>query len=130
MNTVPGRCWSNSSQSGCVTEDQGALTAVNLIIPVDKSEGMETALLDHFRALADVLAHRVTAGANPSKLTGGSTFSFKMDREHPLFDEVTSLLARTRSDAQELWERVMSHNETRRRHRRSEDHLLRGSVHD
>lgn len=92
-------------------EEGGALRAVNLVIPVDKSEGMETALLDHFRALAGVLAHRVTAGANPSKLTGGSTFSFKMHREHPLFDEVTSLLERTRNDAQALWERVTAYNE-------------------
>ncbi len=96
--------------TGRVTRVGDQLQAVNLTIPAGSSEGLETALVDHFRAVANVITERVRAGEG-SKGTGGSTFSFKMTPEHPLFDEVMGLLERSRSDAQALWDRVMAVNE-------------------
>jgi hypothetical protein len=97
--------------SGRVVERDGRLIPVNLVIPLDAPEGIETSLLDHYRAVATVVADRVANGADPTRRSGGSTFSFKLDANHPHYEEVVSLLARTRAQTQELWERVMAVNE-------------------
>lgn len=97
--------------TGRVIERDGALMAVNLVIPLEGAEGIETSLLDHYRAVAGVLAERVARGPDPTRRSGGSTFSFKLDPSHPHYEEVVGLLTTTRARAQELWERVMAVND-------------------
>lgn len=98
-------------EAGRVTAKDGKLEAVNLVIPAANAEGAETAVLDHFRAATTVIAERVTRGADPTQLTGGSTFTFRLDRTHPHFQRVSELLATTRRQTQALWEEVMAENE-------------------
>lgn len=97
--------------SGRVVEDAGRLLAVNLVIPIDAADGLETSLLDHYRAVSAVIAERVVNGPDPERRSGGSTFSFRLDEAHPHYDEVVNLLSTTRARVQELWERVMAVNE-------------------
>jgi hypothetical protein len=97
-------------REGRATLVDGRLGPVNLVIPVTAAAGSETALLDHFRAVTTVVAERVVRGPDPTHLTGGSTFSFLIDRDHPDFGEVERLLSNTRERTQALWERVMQHN--------------------
>jgi hypothetical protein len=101
---------SHLADSGRITALDGRLTAVNLLIPAESAEGAETALIDHFRAVTTVLADRVARGPDPTRLTGGSTFSFRLDRDHPDFNRVQELLSVTRERTQALWEQVMQHN--------------------
>jgi hypothetical protein len=96
--------------SGRVVEQGGALVAVNLFIPAGTNEGVETALLDHFRAAVSVIAERVAKGPDPTGRSGGSTFSFNVDRSHPHFDAINDLLDKTRTDVQALWDKVMDVN--------------------
>lgn len=97
--------------SGRVIDEHGRLAAVNLVIPPGAPEGIETSLLDHYRAVAALVAERVTKGADPERRSGGSTFSFRLDTTHPHYAEVVSLLTTTRERTQELWEKVMAVNE-------------------
>jgi hypothetical protein len=98
-------------REGRVTESEGRLEAVNVVIPVGANDGVEAALLDHFRAVTTVLAERATQGSDPEQRTGGSTYSFRLDPGHPEFDSVVGLLQQVRSETQLLWERVMAINE-------------------
>jgi hypothetical protein len=100
-------------ESGRVIDDGTTLKAVNVLIPLGSSDGIETALLDHFRAAAAVVAERVAHGPDATARTGGSTFSFNVDRDHPDFEEIVGLLHKTRSSTQALWERVMAFNQTK-----------------
>jgi hypothetical protein len=98
-------------REGRVKQLDSHLEAVNVLIPVGCSEGVEAALLDHFRAATAVIAERALRGADPSQRSGGSTFSFKLDPTHPEFENVVNLLQRFRTETQSLWDRVMQINE-------------------
>lgn len=98
---------------GRLTEHEGRLHSSNVLIPIGASTGGEAAVLDHFRAVAVVIAAKVRAGlagARADDRLGGSTFTFTVHPEHPLAGEVNSLLADTRERTQALWDRVSAHN--------------------
>lgn len=93
-----------------------------LHIPMGSNSGSEAAMLDHFRAVCNVLTSRSRAFLEPSSdeglgtpqargTDGGSTFSFSVYPGHPHEAEVLGLLDRTRKDTQRLWEQVAGHNE-------------------
>lgn len=99
--------------SGRLREQDGRLSSSNLLIPVGAAEGGEAAVLDHFRAVALVIASKVRgglSGAQADDRSGGSTFTFTVHPEHPLAGEVYALLSQTRAATQALWDRVASHN--------------------
>lgn len=106
--------------AGRLTQKDGVWTTRNLHIPIGSTSGAEAAMLDHFRAVCNVLTSRSRAclGSNrqgPSDCAGtskdgGSTFSFAVHPGHPCHSEVQTLLERTRANTQELWERVVLHN--------------------
>jgi hypothetical protein len=85
----------------------------NVLIPEGSEAGWETAVLDHFGAVCTALASKVRGGGPGSRggaLIGGSTLSFDLCLGHPYEAQVKGLLSRLRSEAQELWRQVSSHN--------------------
>lgn len=109
-------------RAGRLTEQDGTWRTRNLHIPLGSTSGAEAAMLDHFRAVCNVLTSRSRACLDSSRQgsnsgvpaftakDGGSTFSFTLHAEHPCTAEVLSLLEHTRSSTQQLWERVVAHN--------------------
>jgi hypothetical protein len=106
-------------RSGQVSLHDGQLLAKNLYIPAGSASGAEAAMLDHFRAVCQLIAVKsrsfydgVVAGVPaPRPSSGGSTFSFTVYPEHPDEAAVEALLQRMRTDVQQLWLRVSAHNE-------------------
>lgn len=98
---------------GRLSERDGVLRSSNVLIPFGTAQGGEAAVLDHFRAMAVMIAAKVRAGlsgAQADDRVGGSTFTFTVHPEHPLASEVYALLAQTRQATQALWDRVAAHN--------------------
>ncbi len=100
--------------SGRLTEHEGRLVASNLVLPLDAEAGWETAVMDHYRAVAVAIAKKVRAGIERRRdeTTGGSTFTFTLSPGHPFEERVLSLLGRVRTDVQKLWLEVTEYNET------------------
>ncbi|HEY5955332.1 MAG TPA: hypothetical protein VIV60_02215 [Polyangiaceae bacterium] len=101
-------------------EDQGRVRRQDdriivdpMVVPVGATEGWEAAVFDHFQAVCVAVATKLRrrqtqAAANDT--TGGATLSFEIHASHPHRSEVLGLLARVRSEANELWQRVEAHN--------------------
>lgn len=91
-----------------VREKDGRLDANNVVIRVG-TDGKEAAMLDHFQAVAKVIAKRASASlADPGE--GGATFLFSIYRGHPFEREVTTLFQQHRAAVAALWEKVSQHN--------------------
>jgi len=98
---------------GRLFERDARLSSSNVLIPIGAVQGGEAAVLDHFRAVAVVIAAKVRAGLSGARVDdrlGGSTFTFTVHPDHPLAGEVHALLASTRARTQALWDRVAAHN--------------------
>lgn len=94
-------------------------------IPMGAVVGTEAAILDHFRAVCNVLVSRSRASMQAPELAapprapaaeGGSTFCFAVHPNHPHEREVVTLLERTRESVQNLWERVAEYNQQHEPH--------------
>lgn len=99
-----------------VTERDGAevLEASSFVVPVGSEQGWEAAVFDHFSAMARAIATKIRRGRPESEHAdeiGGATLTFEIHAGHPLATEVRGLLRRVRSDVDDLWQRVESHNE-------------------
>jgi hypothetical protein len=91
----------------------GGLFARALVVPVGAEQGWETAVFDHFRAVATAIAAKVRSGRAQSQSddrTGGATLSFELEPGHPHAERAFGLLARTRQEANALWEEVQDYN--------------------
>ncbi len=69
-------------------------------VPIDDKEGFEAALYDHLSSVVRAVTKKVRLGrlrASMNDLVGGSTFSFEIEPDDPLYAEVTSFLGETRS---------------------------------
>lgn len=97
------------------TDDPVTLTglrAAKLIIAVDAETGWEAAVFDHFQAMVGALAAKVRAPrSSHGDRVGGSTLTFDVGPHHPLEQEVYGTLGRVRAELNELWNRVLAHNE-------------------
>lgn len=81
-------------------------------VAVGASSGWETAVLDHFRAVATAIASKVNRPySQADDRIGGGTHTFRVHPGHPHAAEVYALLAETRVKAKELWRRVAATNE-------------------
>ena len=92
---------------------QEQLRCTRLMIPVGSERGWETAVFDHFRALATAVAAKLRLATGRSQLNdviGGSTLSFSVAPGHPFEAEVYGLLQRVRGELNALWDRVSAHN--------------------
>lgn len=103
----------NLIASGRIRRKGETLESSNLVVPLGTEQGMETAILDHFRTVAVAIAAKVRRGAGASSepnLTGGSTYTFTLTAGHPFEPRVHALLNDVRAQAQVLWEEVASYN--------------------
>lgn len=100
---------------GRISRDaSGQLSATAMVVPVGAEFGWEAAVFDHFQAVAIALTTKLRRGKTRSSnadTTGGATLTFEICAEHPLAPRVLGLLQRTRSEVNELWSEVESHNE-------------------
>lgn len=99
---------------GRIRDDRGKYRADTFFVPVGAAKGWEIAVFDHFSAAARAIAAKVRRGAPQSEaddVIGGATLTFEVSAQHPLREEVRSLLRRVRKDVNELWTRVGKHNE-------------------
>jgi hypothetical protein len=101
-------------QRGHVRRDEtGVYRGSGPLVPVGAEHGWEAAVFDHFQAMVTAITRKLQNGGGRSAdgdVVGGSTLSFEVHAEHPLRAEVVGLLQRTRSEVNDLWRRVGSHN--------------------
>lgn len=104
---------------GRVVEEKGDGGSVysthGCVIPLGSPAGWEAAVFDHYQALVTALCAKLRLGrvrAMPGEWIGGSTYSMSVWEGHPLFEDVVSLLERTRREATSLRARVDSYNAT------------------
>jgi hypothetical protein len=99
---------------GSTTVDaDGRVTADAMVIPVGAEAGWEAAVADHFQAVAAAITTKLRRGSTRSVFTdttGGATLTFEICEGHPLAARVLGLLNRIRSETNELWNEVESHN--------------------
>lgn len=102
------------AESGRVTETDGKFTAANLVLPHGVTQGYETAILDHFRAVTTAIAKKVRTGPLSSRAddrVGGTTVTFTVYPGHPQAVQVYALLERVRAEAEALWQEVARTNQ-------------------
>lgn len=98
--------------AGHLRRDGAVLRAGRFEVGVGAEQGWETAVCDHFRAVATAIAAKVaTPQSNTADEVGGGTLSFRVHRDHPFASEVYALLRETRERANTLWARVVKYNE-------------------
>ena len=106
-------------------EGGAVLLARELMIPVGATQGWESAVLDHFKAVASAIGAKVRKAkprAKHADKIGGSTLSFDLHPGHPHEQLVYGLLQRVRNDVNALWDEVTRYN---REHPGPEDQLIR-----
>lgn len=94
--------------TGRVVDHGERLSARNVVI-VPGGTGKEAAMLDHFRAVAKVLAAKAKLGPVDVS-TGGATFVFSVFEGHPYAERVRALFAEHSSSVRELWKQVSDYN--------------------
>lgn len=95
-------------------KDEDRLYANTFQIPVDSEHGWESAVFDHFQAVATGIANKLALRAQEhraSEFVGGTTLRFELSTNHPFKDDVLQLLSRFRLQTDELWQRVGEHND-------------------
>lgn len=102
-------------RDGRVTrEPDGALRARTFQVDESSEAGWESAVFDHFHAVAVAIASKLQLRAREdenAKWVGGSTLRFELHAKHPARREVLDLLASTRRRINELWQRVADYND-------------------
>ncbi len=99
--------------AGRLIQDGELLRARRFEVMVGAEHGWETAVCDHFRAVATAIANKVTnPQSDAADEVGGGTVSFRVNRAHPYAREVYALLRDTRERTNSLWQRVASYNES------------------
>jgi hypothetical protein len=97
---------------GSLQEKAGRLSAKRFEIAVGAERGWETAVCDHFRAVAAAIAAKVgRASSEQDDRTGGGTVSFVLPPGHPHAEEAHCLLRNVRDQVNALWRRAALHNE-------------------
>jgi hypothetical protein len=93
--------------------DEGALRAIDLVVPVGAEIGWEVAVFDHFRAVVNAIAAKVRRGharSTGDDLVGGATLSFDVHTGHPFEHRVERLLQDVRREVSSLWDDVEAYN--------------------
>jgi hypothetical protein len=98
-------------------DESGALRAATFQIPVDAPSGWESAVFDHYQAVAAAIINKlrlVVGGSSAADAVGGTTLRFELHDAHPEREEVLRLLGRVRALTDELWTRVAEYNDAHR----------------
>lgn len=88
--------------------------AVRFEVFAGSEAGWEAAIYDHYQALVRTVCQRITQGAcaadDPSKVRGGSTFTFDVWPGHPMEREVYASLPNFRAQYTNLYDRIEAYN--------------------
>jgi len=98
------------------TDGEPHYASEQCIIDEQNDHGWEASAYDHFRAVSSVLSSRAEKGAVSADIaqhTGGSTYYYEIDDNHPCKDEALSLLAQFRKKTSDLRRRVDEYNASR-----------------
>jgi hypothetical protein len=102
--------------SGRVQQDAcGAYVAAEFFVAEGATVGWEAAVFDHYHALVKTICCRLNPDPEleiPSSAVGGSTYTFDVWPDHPLYPEVIETLSGYRSAQSELRRRVEEYNST------------------
>jgi hypothetical protein len=101
-------------REGRVTDTDGELRASTFQLPVGAEVGWESAVFDHFQAVAATIVSKLRVRARGGAVeqhVGGSTFRFEVYPEHPMLAEVLALLGRVRQETEAVWLRVGNYND-------------------
>jgi hypothetical protein len=106
---------SETVRDGRVTREEDGTLRVRTFQIDEKSEaGWESAVFDHFHAVAVAIASKLHLRAHEddnAKWVGGSTLRFELHHKHPARHEVLELLSSTRRRLNELWQRAADYND-------------------
>lgn len=94
-------------------EEQAYVRSATFVVPVGSSEGWEAAVFDHYQAMANAIASKLSRGKLRSEqddTVGGTTLSYDVYSGHPYEEKVLGLLAEVRHQVDTLWEEVASYN--------------------
>jgi hypothetical protein len=94
--------------------DLGELLAKGFQVPVGAESGWESAVFDHFQAVATAIVnklHLLTQAQPHADWVGGTTLRFELSAGHPYKQRVLALLQETRSRLNELWAQVSDYND-------------------
>lgn len=110
------RSLSELERDGRITRDDvKGLRASTFQIPIDAEHGWESAVFDHFQAMATGIANKLllrAGGHRASEFVGGTTLRFELSTKHPYKEDVLQLLWRFRKQTDDLWRRVGEYNDT------------------
>jgi hypothetical protein len=99
---------------GRVRLADSALYAAGFQIPAHATTGWESAVFDHFQAVATAIAnklHFLSAEKRGGDWIGGTTLRFELCADHPYRQEVLGLLQDVRRRLNEIWARVSDYND-------------------
>jgi hypothetical protein len=83
---------------------------------VGQAHGWEAAVLDHYQALVNAVAAKLSVGATgarPREVVGGATYTLDLPAGHVLEERVLSLLSRFREQMEQLRAEVDAINQGR-----------------
>lgn len=102
-------------REGRIARDAGGgLRASTFQIALGSGVGWESAVFDHYQAVATGIANKLrlkSRGSPAADAVGGTTLRFELSRRHPMVGEVLGLLETIRQQTDELWTRVAHYND-------------------
>jgi len=99
----------------CIRDGQEWFNADTFVIPLTQEAGWESAILDHFQAVATNIAESarvLSAKGSLGEARGGSTFHIDLDDQHPKLPDVLSLLEQVRQQVSVLRQEVEATDHT------------------
>lgn len=96
------------------TRDGQYVASIGFRVPVGAERGWESAVFDHFQAVAAAIANKVrwlSRPGAPQAWVGGTTLRFELSNAHPHKQEVLALLEQTRKRLNRIWNRVSLYND-------------------
>ena len=97
-----------------VTELETGYTAATFRIAPGAEYGWESAVFDHFQAVATAIAQKLELqreAAEARRIVGGSTLRFELGPDHPHRERVIGLLEEVRELVNRVWEETCAHND-------------------
>lgn len=88
-----------------------AYRATTYHVPVSSTEGYEAALWDHLQAVLRSINKKIRLGrynATLHDVNGGTTFSFDVAAQSPLYDELSGFLKRMRVEMEDFRDRALA----------------------
>jgi len=99
-------------EQGRVQRDGERYRAATLLIPIGSDQGWESAVFDHFQAMAVAIGMKLSKNktrADHADVIGGATLSFDIHDAHPQRERVLGLLKTVRAQVNALFDEVVAY---------------------